>query len=90
MFELADAHSLTGSLPTDGRVRVFVNANDFLLPPEDIQWLIDTFGESHVTVRPSGGHAGSMHRREVQQQIVDSLLDMLDRVSSASTIRRTP
>jgi len=77
MFELADARALTGSLPADGRVRVFVNANDFLLAPEDIQWLIDTFGEAHVTVRPSGGHAGSLHRREIQQQIMDSLLDMV-------------
>lgn len=77
MFDLSDARSLEGSLPADGRVRVFVNANDFLLTPEDIQWLIDTFGESHVKVRPSGGHAGSLHRWEIQQQIVDSFLDML-------------
>ncbi len=78
MFDLSDARSLRGSLPTDGRVRIFVNANDFLLTPEDIQWLIDTLGESHVTVRPSGGHAGSLHLGETQQQIMDSLLDLLN------------
>ncbi len=77
MFTLLDARSLTRTLPRDGTVRVFSSENDFLLTGDDRHWLIDTLGESNVTFEPTGGHAGSLRKPEVQQRIMNSLEDLL-------------
>ena len=76
MFELMDARSLEGAFPTDGTVRVFSSANDFLLTDADRQWLTQTFGEANVTFEATGGHMDSLLKPEVQRKIMDSLEDL--------------
>jgi hypothetical protein len=78
MFALSDARSLEADLRADGRVRVFVNANDFLLADFDRDWLAATFGPDHVTIRPRGGHAGTLYQPRVQAEIMAALRDLLD------------
>lgn len=59
---------LEAALRDDPRIRVLTNADDFLLGPEDIAWLRETFGERAV-VFPHGGHLGNLWVPEVQQAI---------------------
>jgi ABC-type transporter lipoprotein component MlaA len=74
---LTEALDQSGNLRTHAaalgqnpNIRVMVNANDFLLAPEDMQWLRDTFGPNRLTVFPNGGHLGNLGQPEVQQAMV--------------------
>lgn len=49
-------------------IHVVTNANDFILGPNDLQWLHDTFGQQ-LTVFPSGGHLGNLRLSSVQHEI---------------------
>jgi pimeloyl-ACP methyl ester carboxylesterase len=60
------------ALAADPRVFVITNADDFLLAPEDVAWLADTFGE-RATVYPRGGHLGNLWVPEVQEAILRAL-----------------
>lgn len=77
MFELMDLRSLADSLPKDGSVRVFTNAQDFLLPPDDLQTLKDLLGEENVNCAPTGGHLGILLEPATQSHLMDSLEDLL-------------
>ncbi len=77
MFELGDVRALVDSFPAPGKVRVFVNRDDFLLTPEHIQWLVRVFGDRNVSCQPEGGHMGSLFDPVVRERIVDSLDDLL-------------
>lgn len=59
-------------LAADPRVFVITNADDFLLAPEDVTWLRETFG-ARAIVFPQGGHLGNLWVPEVQQAILDAL-----------------
>ncbi len=59
-------------IAADPRVAILTNADDFLLAPEDVEWLRETFGE-RATVFPIGGHLGNLWVPEVQEAILAAL-----------------
>jgi pimeloyl-ACP methyl ester carboxylesterase len=68
MFELCDLRKVEAGLSANDRVRLFANANDFLLSPDDIEWLQQVLGE-RAHFFPAGGHLGNLHRKEIQEVI---------------------
>jgi ABC-type transporter lipoprotein component MlaA len=76
MLAANDLRTLTPWLAGQSKVRVFVNENDFLRTHEDEAWLRHTFGRDRVTIFPTGGHLGGLHKPEVQRQIMESLSDL--------------
>ena len=69
----ANLRSHAGGLRRQAKVRVLVNRNDFLLPPNDLSWLRSTFSGSQLTVFPDGGHLGNLGDAPVQKAILGSL-----------------
>lgn len=68
VFERCDLHSVESGLRKNDRVRIFANENDFLLRPEDIEWLKSVLGE-RAHFFPAGGHLGNLHRKAIQEAI---------------------
>lgn len=68
VFERCDLRSIDNELRANDRVLVFANENDFLLRPEDIEWLRATLGE-RAQFFPAGGHLGNLHRKTIQEVI---------------------
>lgn len=62
-----------GILRGQSKVRILVNRNDFLLPPEDLAWLRGTFPPSRLTVFPNGGHLGNLKDPMVEKAVIDAL-----------------
>lgn len=54
----------------------FVNRNDFLLRPQDLDWYRETF-PGRVRIFEYGGHLGNLHFPEVQHAIVSVLTDLI-------------
>ncbi len=59
-------------LVDEPRLRVFTNADDFLLHDSDLAWLRSTLG-SRLRVFPHGGHLGNLVDPDVLDAIVQSL-----------------
>ena len=76
LFARADLRSIAPALQANGKIRVFSNENDFLMTPEDIEWLTGLLGEENVTFYPKGGHMGNLHLPEVQRDVMDALADL--------------
>lgn len=76
MFGDASLHSIENELQVNPKVRVFANESDFLLQDEDQRWLASTFGE-RLTIFRRGGHTGALHRSSVQEEIMNSLGDLV-------------
>lgn len=68
-----DLRSYDAALRDDPKIRVTVNENDFLLAPEDLAWLHDTFPPDQLTVFPEGGHLGNLGNPQVQKTILTGL-----------------
>jgi pimeloyl-ACP methyl ester carboxylesterase len=68
LFERSDLRRREDELRGDARVRVFTNANDFLLRPADADWLRATLGE-RLTLFPDGGHLGNLYREYLRHEI---------------------
>jgi ABC-type transporter lipoprotein component MlaA len=68
LFERCDLRAIESGLRANERVRVFANENDFLLRPEDIEWLKSVLGE-RAHFFPAGGHLGNLHRKSIQEAI---------------------
>ncbi|TAJ02289.1 MAG: VacJ family lipoprotein [Planctomycetota bacterium] len=68
LFEECDLHAIADGLRGNERVLLFANLNDFLLRPEDPQFLRETLG-SRANFFPAGGHLGNLHREAIQQII---------------------
>lgn len=68
LFERCDLHSVAEGLRANDKVRVFANENDFLLRPEDREWLRELLGE-RAHFFPAGGHLGNLHRKTIQEII---------------------
>jgi ABC-type transporter lipoprotein component MlaA len=68
LFDDCDLRSVEDALEANERVRVFTNENDFLLRPEDLQWLRERLGD-RARIFPAGGHLGNLHRKSIQQAI---------------------
>lgn len=73
LFERSSLRSVADALEANDRVRVFTNENDFLLRPEDVEWLRERFG-SRLTLSPEGGHLGNLYR-EYLQSVIGELMD---------------
>ena len=83
MIARNDLRSLEEALRTNGKIRHFASQNDFLVTQEDITWLIDTLGEEHVRIFPTGGHLGGLYKPEVQHEIMLALSDLTTTASPA-------
>jgi ABC-type transporter lipoprotein component MlaA len=73
LWARCDLHSLQRLLSACPSVRVFTNRNDFLLAPEDVAWLEQTFGADHLQFFESGGHLGNLYRPDIQAAIMNAL-----------------
>lgn len=76
MFANCDLRSVADGLRTNERVRVFCNENDFLLRPQDIDWLRGTLGD-RLHLFPAGGHLGNLHRKTIQE-VISGIVDEVD------------
>lgn len=65
--------SCRSSLAANSKVRVIVNADDFVTNRSDISWLKSTVASSRLTVFPNGGHLGNLATPPVRQSILKSL-----------------
>ena len=65
----AGLKAIEPDLKTNQKIRVFVDSDDFILAPGDVDWLRATLGE-RLTVFPNGGHLGNLHFTEVQEKIM--------------------
>ncbi|MBI5433168.1 MAG: VacJ family lipoprotein [Planctomycetes bacterium] len=77
IFSRCDLRAIEAGLASNDRVRVFANENDFLLRPEDLEWLKSVLGE-RARFFPAGGHLGNLHRKSIQaaiQSVVDDADD---------------
>lgn len=72
-----DLHAIAEPLRGDPKLRVFANTNDFLTSKDDVRWLSELLGPERVSLFPTGGHLGNLHKPEVQRAIMDSLEDLL-------------
>ena len=59
LFHATTLRSLERALSANRRVQVMGNRNDFLVSPQDMQWMDATFGD-RATWMPSGGHLGNL------------------------------
>ena len=71
----ADLAAIEPTLRADQRLRVYVNQNDFILRPGDIDWLRADLGD-RLKVFKDGGHLGNLYLPEVQDEILRSLADL--------------
>ena len=69
LFELCDLRSIGTALAANPRVRFVSNENDFLLRPEDIEWVTSTLGDERVLFFERGGHLGNLGRDDIRQAI---------------------
>lgn len=66
-------NAIRKSLLKNPAVRVLHNQNDFLLKPEHYKWLNEVLGE-RLTLFSDGGHLGNFYLRDVQQEIIKSMI----------------
>lgn len=59
LFHATSLRPMERTLSANRRVHVVGNRNDFLISPQDIQWMESTFGD-RATWLPSGGHLGNL------------------------------
>jgi len=69
LLTATDLTQSTSLLANDPKVRVQANGDDFLLSPEDLEWLGSTFGTNLVRY-PVGGHLGNLHVPAVQEALL--------------------
>ena len=77
LAKAADLRIYAANLQGNQKIRTIVNKNDFLLSPEDLDWLRQTFGPAQLTVFEHGGHLGNLGYPDVQKAIIRAL-DGLD------------
>lgn len=65
----SDLHSLETTLKTADNVRVLHSLDDFLLSPEDRQWLDSVLGQ-RLTWLSNGGHLGGLYYRIAAERIL--------------------
>lgn len=83
LFENCDLRSVAAGLVANDKVRLFANENDFLLRPEDLEWLRANLGE-RATIYPAGGHLGNLHRKAIQQAIQSTMAAVDDQAAAPS------
>lgn len=73
LFDDCDLRAIGPQLEANDRVRLFANENDFLLRPEDLEWLRAHLGE-RAHIFPAGGHLGNLHRKAIQE-LIDGIVE---------------
>ncbi len=68
----ASLPAIEASLAADKKVRVFHNADDFLLTDTHREWLKKTLGP-RLTLFDHGGHLGNLYLREVQELMIKAV-----------------
>lgn len=68
MFDACDLHAIADGIAANPKIRLFANENDFLLRPEDVEWLKQLLGD-RARFFPAGGHLGNLHRKSIQEII---------------------
>ncbi|MBQ4328406.1 MAG: VacJ family lipoprotein [Lentisphaeria bacterium] len=68
---LADSHlkSIAGTLSKSPKIRVFHNADDFLLSPAERAWL-DSLLKERITWFSNGGHLGNLYYKQVLEAVI--------------------
>ena len=68
---LADSHlkSIAGTLSKSPKIRVFHNADDFLLSPAERAWL-DSVLKERITWFSNGGHLGNLYYKQVLEAVI--------------------
>jgi pimeloyl-ACP methyl ester carboxylesterase len=69
----SDLRTYGAGLKSNHNIRIIVNENDFLLSPEDLDWLKQTFPPQELTVFEAGGHLGNLTHPAVQKAILRAL-----------------
>ncbi|HWF20431.1 MAG TPA: VacJ family lipoprotein [Verrucomicrobiae bacterium] len=76
----SNLRTYASSLAANPNIRLMVNRNDFLLPPEDLEWLQSILPPEHLHIFEEGGHLGNLANPNVQKTIV-GMLDGLQPVA---------
>jgi ABC-type transporter lipoprotein component MlaA len=79
LIDQTDLRSVADGLRGNPKIRHFANRNDFLTTPADVAWITETLGSERVTLFPTGGHLGNLHKPEVQAEIMASIADLVGR-----------
>jgi len=66
LLELCDLRSLEDQLRDRDDILYFSNKNDPLLRPEDLEWVVDVFGDN-ATLFETGGHLGNLGKDNVRE-----------------------
>ena len=72
-YRETDLRTFQKSLRSDKRVRLITNKDDFILSPKDISWMSSTFGNSRMTLFPTGGHVGNITAPHIKKSILSAL-----------------
>lgn len=86
MFERSALGAIAEPLRQNGRIRVVMSANDFLVTAEDVDWLKGLLGDQNVHVDERGGHMGNLWEPEVQGAVLRALNDLARGVPSSATL----
>ena len=81
----AGLRSQENTLRTNDKLRIFTNANDFILGEENLAWLREVAGDKLV-VSPDGGHLGNIYLEPVQE-IVFGMLGSAGEAQLAAEVR---
>jgi len=85
----SDLRSFESAYRNMDKVRVIANEDDFLLAPEDVQWLSATFG-SRARLFPRGGHLGNLAEAPVQEAILNALEGLGETTIGSNIVAATP
>ncbi|MFM2199480.1 MAG: hypothetical protein RLZZ505_2912 [Verrucomicrobiota bacterium] len=75
LFEASSLRSMARPLSENRRIHVIGNRNDFLISPQDIEWISTTFGDRAIWL-PSGGHLGNLGDPQFFKALSDVMSDM--------------
>jgi hypothetical protein len=64
-----DLRQEAASLRRNGKIRVQICEDDFLLDSQNVAWFRDVFG-AHLKAYPQGGHLGNLYVPAVQEELV--------------------
>ena len=84
IFEGSALGAIAEPLRQNGRIRVVMSANDFLVTAEDVDWLEDLLGDENVYVDERGGHMGNLWEPEVKDAVLKALNDLAREVPSSA------
>lgn len=69
----SNLRTYTDTFRTNSSIRLMVNRDDFLLPPEDLEWLQSIFPPEQLKIFEQGGHLGNLSHPPVQKTILEML-----------------